>query len=68
VQTLESKVEERTQKLLVAEAEVAQGEKLASVGLLASGIAHELNNPLTGVLTFSSLLRKKKCHFPFCFL
>ncbi len=59
VQTLESKVEARTQELLVAEAEVAQGEKLASVGMLASGIAHELNNPLTGVLTFTSLLRKK---------
>ena len=59
VQTLESKVEERTQELLVAEAEIAQGEKLASVGMLASGIAHELNNPLTGVLTFTSLLRKK---------
>jgi two-component system NtrC family sensor kinase len=59
VQTLEMKVENRTQELLVAEAEVAQGEKLASVGLLASGIAHELNNPLTGVLTFTSLLRKK---------
>jgi two-component system NtrC family sensor kinase len=59
VQTLELKVKERTQELRVAEAEVAQGEKLASVGLLASGIAHELNNPLTGVLTFTSLLRKK---------
>ncbi|HEY5634221.1 MAG TPA: ATP-binding protein [Burkholderiaceae bacterium] len=59
VQTLESKVDERTRELLVAEAEVAQGEKLASVGMLASGIAHELNNPLTGVLTFTSLLRQK---------
>jgi two-component system NtrC family sensor kinase len=59
VQTLESKVERRTQQLRVAEAEVAQGEKLAAVGMLASGIAHELNNPLTGVLTFTSLLRKK---------
>jgi two-component system NtrC family sensor kinase len=59
VQTLESKVEQRTQQLRVAEAEVAQGEKLAAVGMLASGIAHELNNPLTGVLTFTSLLRKK---------
>ena len=56
---LELKVKERTQELRVAEAEVAQGEKLASVGLLASGIAHELNSPLTGVLTFTSLLRKK---------
>jgi two-component system NtrC family sensor kinase len=59
VQTLEMKVAERTKELLVARAEVAQGEKLASIGVLASGIAHELNNPLTGVLTFTSLMRKK---------
>jgi two-component system NtrC family sensor kinase len=59
VQTLELKVAERTRELLAAKAEVAQGEKLASIGVLASGIAHELNNPLTGVLTFTSLMRKK---------
>ncbi len=59
VETLEQKVEERTAALRASQAEVAQGEKLASIGLLASGIAHELNNPLTGVLTFTSLLRKK---------
>jgi two-component system NtrC family sensor kinase len=59
VQTLETKVQQRTRELLAAKAEVAQGEKLASIGVLASGIAHELNNPLTGVLTFTSLLRKK---------
>ena len=56
---LESKVEERSRELLAARAEVAQGEKLASIGVLAAGIAHELNNPLTGVLTFTSLMRKK---------
>ncbi len=59
VQTLEKRIEERTQELRVAEAEIAQGEKLASVGVLAAGIAHELNNPLTGVLTFTTLLRRK---------
>ena len=59
VQTLEEKVTERTRELLEAKAEVMQGEKLASIGVLASGIAHELNNPLTGVLTFTSLMRKK---------
>lgn len=59
IQTLELKVEERTQELRVAEAEIAQGEKLASVGVMAAGIAHELNNPLTGILTFTSLLRRK---------
>jgi len=59
VNELESQVEKRTHELKLAEAEVARGEKLASVGQLAAGIAHELNNPLTGVLTFTSLLRKK---------
>lgn len=33
-----------------------QSEKLASLGRMASGIAHEINNPLTGVLTYSSLM------------
>lgn len=57
--TLEEKVEARTRELRTAQAETLRGEKLASVGLLAAGIAHELNNPLTGVLTFSHLVREK---------
>jgi len=57
-QTLQQKVEAATQELHKAQAESARSEKLASVGLLAAGIAHELNNPLTGVLTFSYLVRK----------
>jgi len=57
--TLEERVKHRTEELRRAQAETARGEKLASVGQLASGVAHELNNPLTGILTFSSLLRQK---------
>jgi two-component system NtrC family sensor kinase len=57
--TLEAKVKEATRELQLAQAETARSEKLASVGLLAAGIAHELNNPLTGVLTFSHLVRKQ---------
>jgi two-component system, NtrC family, sensor kinase len=57
--TLEQKVEEKTGELRLAEAKTLHAEKLASVGLLAAGIAHEINNPLTGVLTFAHLVRAK---------
>ncbi len=38
------------------ELQLLQHEKLASIGLLAGGIAHELNNPLAGILLFSQML------------
>jgi two-component system NtrC family sensor kinase len=58
--TLEQKVQQRTKELRLAENQLFQSEKLASLGKLAAGVAHEINSPLTGVLTYSSLLLREK--------
>jgi two-component system NtrC family sensor kinase len=46
------------EKLAEAQLQLLQSDKLASLGRLAAGVAHEINNPLTGVLTYSSFLLK----------
>ena len=48
-------VEDMTQKLAMQK-EIFQKEKLATLGEIIAGVAHELNNPLTGVLGFADLL------------
>jgi two-component system, NtrC family, sensor kinase len=53
--TLEEKVNKRTEELVAVQTQMAQSEKLASIGRLAAGVAHEINNPLGGILTFSML-------------
>ena len=48
-----------TRQLSETQRQLYQSDKLASVGRLAAGVAHEINNPLTGVLTYSSYLLKR---------
>jgi len=54
---LEKRVEERTRKLVETQNQLIQAEKLATIGTLAGGIAHEINNPLTAVLTNAQMLK-----------
>ncbi len=57
-QTLESKVDERTQQLQTAHRKLVQADRLASLGTLAASVAHEINNPISGVLNLSMLLER----------
>ncbi len=56
-----SSLQERDKRQMVeSEVRLLQSEKQASVGRLAAGVAHEINNPLTGVLTFTHMLLRRK--------
>jgi two-component system, NtrC family, sensor kinase len=58
-QTLEAKVRQKTADLEEAHKQMVRVEKMASLGNLSSSVAHELNNPLEGILTFARLLIKR---------
>jgi two-component system NtrC family sensor kinase len=57
-QRLEAMVEERTAQLRAAQKKLLQADRLASLGQLAASVAHEINNPISGVLNLSMLLQR----------
>ncbi len=56
--TLEDRVGQKTSELKRAHEHVLHVEKMASIGKMAAVVAHEVNNPLSGILTYAKLLRK----------
>ncbi len=58
LENLEQQVIDRTMALSRAQEQLIQTEKLSSLGKLSASIAHEINNPLAGILTTSKLLQR----------
>jgi two-component system NtrC family sensor kinase len=56
--TLEDRVDQKTGELRRAHDQMLQAEKMASIGKMAAVVAHEINNPLSGILTYAKLLRR----------
>jgi two-component system NtrC family sensor kinase len=57
--SLESRVEQKTAELRQAHDHILRVEKLASIGKLAAIVAHEINNPLAGILVYAKTLLKR---------
>jgi len=54
--TLEKRVEERTKELREKQHQLVQAAKLAAIGQLGAGVAHELNNPIAGILGYTQFM------------
>ena len=62
--SLQDRVEEKTRELTGAHEEMSRVERMASIGKLAAVVAHEINNPLAGILTYAKLLKKRASRGP----
>jgi len=62
--TLEARVDEKTRQLSSAQDEMLRVERMASIGKLAAVVAHEINNPLAGILTYAKLMKKRLSREP----
>ncbi len=56
---LEYKVQKKSEELMEIQNELIHIERIASLGKMSSSVAHELNNPLSSILTYSKLVSKK---------
>jgi len=58
-QQLEYKVQKKSEELSEAQNELIHVERIASLGKLSSSVAHEINNPLSGILIYNKLIYKQ---------